>query len=61
MKLYDLVKAKTGYITPQQYEEALAQPITEPEGFADWTAYEQLQYIADSMAVYITNKDWGKE
>jgi membrane peptidoglycan carboxypeptidase len=56
MKLYDLVKAKTGYITPQQYEEALAQPITEPEGFSTWAEDAQLQYIADSMAVYIIEK-----
>jgi hypothetical protein len=56
MKLYDLVKSKTGYIPPELYEEALSQPITEPEGFIDMTAEEQLQYIANSMAVWIINK-----
>jgi hypothetical protein len=56
MKLYDLVKSKTGYIPPELYEEALSQPITEPEGFTDMTEEEQLQYIANSMAVWIINK-----
>jgi hypothetical protein len=56
VKLYNIVKAKTGYIPPELYEEALSQPITEPEGFTDMTEEEQLQYIANSMAVWIINK-----
>jgi hypothetical protein len=60
MKLYDLVKSKTGYIPPGLYEEALSQPITEPEGFTDMTTEEQLQYIANSMAVWIINNKEGK-
>jgi hypothetical protein len=55
MKLYNLVHSKS-FCTPRQYEEALKQPIKEPDGFTTWSEDEQLQYIANSMAVWIINK-----
>jgi hypothetical protein len=52
MKLYDLVKSKTGYIPPELWKESQEQPIELPNG----TAEEQLIYKANSMAVWIINK-----
>lgn len=58
MKLYDLVHAKCGYITEEQWKEAIDQipNIELPDGYGDMTEEEQLQYIANSMAVWIINK-----
>jgi hypothetical protein len=63
VKLYNIVKAKTGYIPPEQWKEAIDQipNIELPEGFGDMTEEEQLQYIANSMAVWIINNKGEKK
>jgi hypothetical protein len=61
MKLYDLVKAKTRYITDKLFKEALAEAKKDIKanreisnwGFDKWTKEERLQYVAYAMAVYI--------
>jgi hypothetical protein len=60
MKLYNLVKAKTGYISPELYKEALLVAKKDVQAhraigceFDTWSKAQQLEYIAYTMAVYV--------
>jgi hypothetical protein len=62
MKLYEMVKAKTGYISDKLYKEALVEAKKDikshkemcPEWeFDKWTKEERLQYVAFVMACWI--------
>jgi hypothetical protein len=57
MKLYNLVKAKTGYISYKLYKEALqvakADVQAHRKDFDRKSKAEQLEYVAYTMAVYI--------
>ena len=64
MKLYNLVSAKVGYISPQMWHEALAEAkrdiqrnraVVQPKawGFDTWSKDKQLEYVSNVMAVYI--------
>jgi hypothetical protein len=61
MKLYNLVKAKTGYISPEQWKEALSVAKKDVQvhkaignwEFDTWSKDKQLEYIAFTMAVYL--------
>jgi hypothetical protein len=63
MKLYNLVSAKVGYISPQKWKEALTEAKRDikanraiSEGtweFDTWSKDKQLEYVSNVMAVYI--------
>jgi hypothetical protein len=57
MKLYNLVKAKTGYISDKLYKEALqvakADVQAHRKDFDSKSKDKQLEYVAYTMAVYI--------
>jgi hypothetical protein len=64
MKLYNLVSAKVGYISPQMWHEALTEAkrdiqknraAVQPKEweFDTWSKEHQLEYISFVMAVYI--------
>ena len=65
MKLYNLVTAKTGYISPELWKEALTEAKRDIKAnreavkakgkiweFDTWSKTGQLEYIANVMAVY---------
>jgi hypothetical protein len=63
MKLYNLVSAKVGYISPQKWQEALTEAKRDIKanraisagtwGFDTWSKDKQLEYVSNVMAVYI--------
>jgi hypothetical protein len=57
MKLYNLVKAKTGYISDNLFKEALSVAKADVQAhkidFDSKSKAEQLEYVAYTMAVYI--------
>jgi hypothetical protein len=61
MKLYNLVKAKTGYISQEQWKEALSVAKKDVQAhkaignweFDTWSKEKQLEYVSNVMAVYI--------
>lgn len=64
MKLYEMVKAKTGYISDKLWQEALTEAkrdiqrnraVVQPKAweFDTWSKGKQLEYISNVMAVYI--------
>jgi hypothetical protein len=57
MKLYNLVTAKTGYISDKLFKEALKVAKSRKAEYQHLTEAEQLEYIANIMAVWVINKD----
>lgn len=55
MKLYNLVTAKTGYISDKLWHEALQQAKTHKQEYINMSKAEQLEYISNLMAVWIIN------
>jgi hypothetical protein len=55
--LKEMVTAKTGYITKEQWEEALKVAKSRKAEYQHLTEAEQLEYIANIMAVWVINKD----
>jgi hypothetical protein len=63
MKLYTLVSAKVGYISPEMWHEALSEAkrdIKANRAIAQgtweldtWSKDKQLEYVSNVMAVYI--------
>ena len=63
MKLYSLVSAKVGYISPQMWHEALTEAKRDIKAnraisagtweFDTWSKSKQLEYVSNVMAVYI--------
>jgi hypothetical protein len=57
MKLYEMVKAKVGYVEDNLYREALqvakADVKAHRKDFGSKSKDEQLEYVAYTMAVYI--------
>jgi hypothetical protein len=63
MKLYNLVSAKVGYISPQMWHEALTEATRDIKAnraiaqgtweFDTWSKEKQLEYVSNVMAVYI--------
>jgi hypothetical protein len=63
MKLYNLVSAKVGYISPQKWKEALTEAKRDIKAnraisagtweFDTWSKEKQLEYVSNVMAVYI--------
>ena len=63
MKLYNLVSAKVGYISPQKWKEALTEAKRDIKAnraisagtweFDTWSKEHQLEYVSFVMAVYI--------
>jgi hypothetical protein len=63
MKLYTLVSAKVGYISPQKWQEALTEARRDIKAnraisagtweFDTWSKDKQLEYVSNVMAVYI--------
>jgi hypothetical protein len=63
MKLYNLVSAKVGYISPQKWKEALTETKRDIKAnraisagtweFDTWSKDKQLEYVSNVMAVYI--------
>ncbi len=63
MKLYELVKAKTGYISDNLWQEALTEAKRDIRAnraisagtweFDTWSKDKQLEYGSNVMAVYI--------
>jgi hypothetical protein len=63
MKLYNLVSAKVGYISPQKWKEALTEAKRDIKAnraisagtweFDAWSKDKQLEYVSNVMAVYI--------
>jgi hypothetical protein len=63
MKLYNLVSAKVGYISPQKWKEALTEAKRDIKAnraisagtweFDTWSKDKQLEYVSNVMAVYI--------
>jgi hypothetical protein len=63
MKLYNLVSAKVGYISPQKWKEALTEAKRDIKAnraisagtweFDTWSKGKQLEYVSNVMAVYI--------
>jgi hypothetical protein len=63
MKLYNLVSAKVGYISPQKWKEALTEAKRDIKAnraisagtweFDTWSKDKQLEYACNVMAVYI--------
>jgi hypothetical protein len=57
MKLYEMVKAKVGYVGDNLYREALqvakADVQAHRKDFDSKSKDEQLEYVAYTMAVYI--------
>jgi hypothetical protein len=63
MKLYNMVKAKTGYISDKLFKEAqeVAKHKEKPEDFDTWSKDKQLEYISNVMAVWIINNKGEKK
>jgi hypothetical protein len=63
MKLYNLVSAKVGYISPQKWKEAILEARRDIKAnraisagtweFDTWSKDKQLEYVSNVMAVYI--------
>jgi hypothetical protein len=63
MKLYNLVSAKVGYISPQMWKEAILEAKRDIQRnreasagtweFDTWSKEKQLEYVSNVMAVYI--------
>jgi hypothetical protein len=57
MMLLEMVKAKTGYISPEKFKEALSVAKKDVQAhrkdFDSKSKTEQLEYVAYTMAVYI--------
>jgi hypothetical protein len=63
MKLYNLVSAKVGYISPQKWQEALTEAKRDIKAnraiaagtweLDTWSKEKQLEYVSNVMAVYI--------
>jgi len=63
VKLYSLVSAKVGYISPQMWHEALTEAKRDIKAnraisagtweFDTWSKDKQLEYVSNVMAVYI--------
>jgi hypothetical protein len=54
--LKEMVKAKTGYITKEQWKEALKVAKSRKAEYQHLTEAEQLEYIANIMAVWVINE-----
>jgi hypothetical protein len=54
--LKEMVKAKTGYITKEQWKEALQVAKSRKAEYQHLTEAEQLEYIANIMAVWVINE-----
>ena len=55
--LKQMVKAKTGYISSEQWHKALEVAKSRKAEYQHLREAEQLEYIANIMAVWIINKD----
>jgi hypothetical protein len=55
--LKEMVQAKTGYISSEQWKEALEVAKSRKAEYQHLSETEQLEYIANIMAVWIINKD----
>ena len=55
--LKEMVKAKTGYISSEQWHKALEAAKSRKAEYQHLREAEQLEYIANIMAVWIINKD----
>jgi hypothetical protein len=63
MKLYNLVSAKVGYISPQKWKEAILEARRDIQRnreaskgtweFDTWDKNKKLEYVSNVMAVYI--------
>ena len=56
--LKEMVKAKTGYISSEQWKEALEVAKSRKAEYQHLSETEQLEYIANIMAVWIINEGW---
>jgi hypothetical protein len=54
--LKEMVTAKTGYITKEQWKEALKVAKSRKAEYQHLTEAEQLEYIANIMAVWVINE-----
>jgi hypothetical protein len=54
--LKEMVKAKTGYITKEQWKEAIKVAKSRKAEYQHLTEAEQLEYIANIMAVWVINE-----
>jgi hypothetical protein len=65
MKLYNLVKAKTGYISPELWKDALKEAKRDIKAnreivqanqkeweFDTWSKAKQLEYVSNVMSAY---------
>ncbi len=55
--LKEMVKAKAGYIPSEQWHKALEVAKSRKAEYQHLREAEQLEYIANIMAVWIINKD----
>ena len=55
--LKEMVTAKTGYISSEQWHKALEVAKSRKAEYQHLSEAEQLEYIANIMAVWIINKD----
>jgi hypothetical protein len=56
MNLYNMVKSKTGYISDNLFKEALQVAKSRKAEYQHLTEAEQLEYIANIMAVWVINE-----
>jgi hypothetical protein len=56
--LKEMVQAKTGYISKEQWYKALEAAKSRKTEYQHLREAEQLEYIANIMAVWIINEGW---
>ena len=61
MKLYNLVSAKVGYISSEQWRKALEVAKSRKAEYQHPREAEQLEYIANIMAVWVILEGREKE
>jgi len=54
--LKEMVQAKTGYITSEQWHKALEVAKSRKAEYQHLSEAEQLEYIANIMAVWVINE-----